>query len=106
MTEARTAASEPRKSASGPLGRTDEVRCEIGILLVHGIGQQSPTQTLIEWGEPILDWLSRWMAMIAGRWLDLGVRQGAIREWFCATALERGEISQEECNRGKKAGAG
>jgi hypothetical protein len=38
-----------------------EPRADIGILLIHGIGDHQEGQTLTAFGEPLLDWMSRWM---------------------------------------------
>jgi hypothetical protein len=36
-------------------------RPPVGILLVHGIGEQPRGDTLVRFGEPILHWISRWL---------------------------------------------
>lgn len=36
-------------------------RDQLGILFVHGIGEQRRGQTLTEMGEPLVDWLRRWI---------------------------------------------
>jgi hypothetical protein len=36
-------------------------RFRLGVLFVHGIGQQARGQTLVEMGEPIARWLRRWI---------------------------------------------
>jgi hypothetical protein len=38
-----------------------ESRADIGILLIHGIGDHQEGQTLTAFGEPLLNWMSRWM---------------------------------------------
>ena len=35
---------------------------EIGILFVHGIGSQRRGETLLDFGEPLCDWVQRWIA--------------------------------------------
>jgi hypothetical protein len=32
-----------------------------GILLVHGIAEQPEEETLLGFGEPVIDWLNRWL---------------------------------------------
>ncbi len=34
---------------------------EIGVLFVHGIGQQSRGATLLDWGEPMAVWIQQWI---------------------------------------------
>ncbi|HEX9671058.1 MAG TPA: hypothetical protein VGC93_16440, partial [Thermoanaerobaculia bacterium] len=34
---------------------------QVGILFVHGIGQQTPGETLIAFGEPLVNWVRRWL---------------------------------------------
>ena len=34
---------------------------QVGILFVHGIGQQTPGDTLIAFGEPLMRWVRRWI---------------------------------------------
>ncbi len=34
---------------------------EIGVLFVHGIGQQHRGETLLSLGEPLCDWIRRWV---------------------------------------------
>jgi hypothetical protein len=36
-------------------------RAEIGVLLVHGIGDHKEGETLISFGEPMIDWLRDWL---------------------------------------------
>src|ERR1700750_3160281 len=38
----------------------DVVARDLGILFVHGIGQQRRGETLVEFGEPLAEWLRRW----------------------------------------------
>ncbi len=39
-----------------------EFRYDLGILFVHGIGQQVQGDTLVRFGEPIQQWLQRWLS--------------------------------------------
>lgn len=48
--------SEPAPSPDRP----DE-RHELGVLLVHGIGEQSQGETLVKGCEPIIDWVRAWL---------------------------------------------
>lgn len=42
---------------------------EVGVLFVHGIGQQTPGDTLISFGEPLMGWVRRWVeGRRSGRW--------------------------------------
>ena len=46
----------PRRSPSGGGG------VRRGVVFVHGVGDQRKSDTLIDFGEPLLDWLVRWYA--------------------------------------------
>ena len=37
-------------------------RAEIGVLLVHGIGDQDEADALLSLGEPLIDWLREWLS--------------------------------------------
>src|SRR5215208_5125076 len=52
-------ASVPSPSANGQ----DQPAAEhqLGILFVHGIGEQPEGETLLGFGEPVLGWLHRWL---------------------------------------------
>ncbi len=39
----------------------EEERAEIGVLLVHGIGEQAEADALLSQGEPLIDWLREWL---------------------------------------------
>ncbi|MFH0343391.1 MAG: hypothetical protein ACHBNF_14995 [Chromatiales bacterium] len=39
-----------------------EDRYDLGVLLVHGIGQQGKGDTLVRFGDPIQQWLERWIS--------------------------------------------
>ena len=49
-------------------------KAELGILFVHGIGEQKQGQTLIRFADPISGWLAAWLTR--GRWTEAGVRAG------------------------------
>src|SRR4029453_14315596 len=36
-------------------------RAEIGVLLVHGIGEHAEGDSLLSFGEPLIDWLRDWL---------------------------------------------
>ena len=36
-------------------------KAELGILFVHGIGQQAEGDTLVQFGDPLVRWLQRWL---------------------------------------------
>ena len=48
-----------------PVGATEQPRSDaafdVGVLFVHGIGQQPRGQTLVDMGEPMVRWLRRWI---------------------------------------------
>lgn len=37
-------------------------RCELGVLFVHGIGDQGEGETLTSFGEPLIEWMRDWIA--------------------------------------------
>lgn len=39
----------------------EAARAELGVLFVHGIGEQARGETLIQFGEPVLDWVRDWV---------------------------------------------
>lgn len=43
-------------------------KCDLGVLLIHGIGTQREGDTLIQFGEAIYKWLSDWLAGIGASW--------------------------------------
>lgn len=43
---------------TSPAGR----RCRLGILFVHGIGEQKEGETLTDFGEPLIAWMRDWIA--------------------------------------------
>lgn len=36
-------------------------RADLGVLFVHGIGEQARGETLVQFGEPVLDWVRDWV---------------------------------------------
>jgi hypothetical protein len=51
-------APQPMTSNTSPSGP----RYHVGVLLVHGMGEQPEGDTLLAFGEPIVRWLRRWFA--------------------------------------------
>jgi hypothetical protein len=43
-------------------------KVEIGVLLVNGIGEQQRGDTLLRFGEPIVEWIGRWLDRIGMAW--------------------------------------
>ncbi len=41
--------------------RNPAPRADIGVLLVHGIGDHTEGETLVSFGEPLIDWLREWL---------------------------------------------
>jgi hypothetical protein len=66
---------------TGPQDQAGE-QAQIGILLVHGIGEQKPGQTLIAMGEPIIAWLEEWLHGMQRRWIAAGVEPSTIATWL------------------------
>lgn len=71
----------------------DEPKAQIGILLVHGIGDQQPGETLINMGEPLVNWLSDWLQGLCRWWKRSGLNEGSLNAWF--TSL-RDELNLEQ----------
>jgi hypothetical protein len=46
----------------------DEGKAEIGVLLVHGIGEQQRGETLLNLGEPMVEWIERWLDRVGMAW--------------------------------------
>ena len=55
---------------------------DLGVLFVHGIGEQQQGSTLVAFGEPIYRWLDRWFDGIVGSWKLVGLHQAQEVEWF------------------------
>ena len=49
-------------------------QAQVGVLLVHGIGDHAEGETLVAFGEPLIDWIREWMAGPAA-----GPRRGEVR---------------------------
>jgi hypothetical protein len=57
---------------------------QIGILLVHGIGDQKPGETVAAFGEPMIKWLVQWLDGINGAWLRHHVNGRTLGSWLDA----------------------
>jgi hypothetical protein len=44
-----------------------EPRAKVGVLLVHGIGDHREGETLLSFGEPMIDWLREWLRRSGGK---------------------------------------
>ncbi len=55
---------------------------DLGVLFVHGIGQQDRGSTLVVCGEALHAWLRRWFAGISRSWLAAGLEYEQWHEWF------------------------
>jgi hypothetical protein len=53
-------------------------KARLGVLFVHGIGQQARGETLVQWLDPLVDWVSAWL---------LGAR-----EWKAGAELPRCDV--------------
>jgi hypothetical protein len=54
---------------------------DLGVLFVHGIGEQERGSTLVQFGEPVYRWLDQWLLNINGSWAHTGLRFAQYREW-------------------------
>jgi hypothetical protein len=59
---------------------------ELGVLFVHGIGQQHQGQTLVQFGDPISRWLVRWLTRGDSKEAAVGAAEEAPL-WLEKTAL-------------------
>lgn len=73
----------------------DEPKAQIGILLVHGIGDQQPGETLINMGEPLVNWLSDWLQGLCRWWKRSGLNEGSLNAWFMSLRDEL-NLGQEQ----------
>jgi hypothetical protein len=67
--------------ANAPTAANEPVRCRLGVLFVHGIGEQREGETLVAFGEPLIAWLRQWIAgrgSAALRRRDGGSRPAAV----------------------------
>jgi hypothetical protein len=71
---------------------------ELGVLLVHGIGQQRRGETVVAFGEPLHEWLQRRLDSANDAWLDKGkVTQEELDKWLetVGDTLERRELLRQ-----------
>jgi hypothetical protein len=55
---------------------------DLGVLFVHGIGEQKKGATLVACGEPLVIWLRRRFEGMARSWLSAGLHDVQQRAWF------------------------
>src|SRR5258708_35242087 len=55
---------------------------EIGILFVHGIGEQKPGETLVQFGEPMCRWIRRWVDEAIERWSSTEITYLGLLNWL------------------------
>jgi hypothetical protein len=53
----------------------------VGILFVHGIGQQGRGQTLVEFGEPLHRWIDDWLRGASTAWIRNGLDAATWESW-------------------------
>ena len=58
---------------------------EVGVLFVHGIGEQTPGDTLIAFGEPLVGWIRRWVQRLSSGRFEI------LKSAFSDPVLEAGE---------------
>jgi hypothetical protein len=56
-----TSTTPPSPEGSGESGSAQEGVAALGVLLVHGIGEQAQGETLTKFAEPIVDWIRDWL---------------------------------------------
>jgi hypothetical protein len=55
---------------------------DVGILLVHGIGEQNQGDTLLEIGQPLVTWMREWVRGVNSKWISCGLDRGSLRRWL------------------------
>lgn len=60
--DSESPAPSPRSPATAPDPGAEPARAEFGVLFVHGIGDAAEGDTLLSFGEPLLDWMRERMA--------------------------------------------
>lgn len=56
---------------------------EVGVLFVHGIGQQKRGETLVGFGEPLYEWFRRRFEHLRGKWIEeYRVTDREVSEWL------------------------
>jgi hypothetical protein len=68
--------NEPRKQMAD-----SRPRHEVGILFVHGIGEQKRGQTLVEFGEPVCRWITQWLDLAIAQWAGTDLTEGSLVRW-------------------------
>jgi hypothetical protein len=63
MTESTTSTTDPAapSAVDGGGGGGEPGLADLGILLVHGIGEQAQAETLTKFAEPIVEWMRDWL---------------------------------------------
>lgn len=54
---------------------------DIGVLFVHGIGEQNRGESLVACGEPMSSWIQDWIDGLHERWLATGITRGDVEDW-------------------------
>ncbi len=67
------------------MGSSDE-RQDLGVLFVHGIGQQKRGSTLVSFGEPLYRWFQERFDGIARSWSFTGLTFSQERDWLARKA--------------------
>lgn len=70
--------------------KEDACKAHLGILFVHGIGQQVAGQTLVQYADPLSRWLTRWLTRGAKTEAGVG-RPDGIRVRLGDTTLAEGD---------------
>jgi hypothetical protein len=70
------------KDSASPAADEPAEMHDLGVLFVHGIGEQQQGSTLVGFGEPIYRWLDRWFDGLVGSWKHAGLQQAQELEWF------------------------
>ena len=89
-----TAEPDPQGSTPSSAASEPSTRHEIGILFLHGIGEQAIGQTLHDFGEPLCIWMQRWLDGLARVWQG-SLSTGRLLEWL-QTPRANGEPAPDE----------
>ena len=93
------------KSQTPPKSQTKkgppQPKYDVGVLFVHGIGEQERGSTMVAFGEAIHDWMTRWFDGLHHRWGRSGISYQQTEAWFQTvidkweTELSKGTLSAE-----------
>ncbi|HSB10940.1 MAG TPA: hypothetical protein VLM38_15745 [Blastocatellia bacterium] len=73
------ARGEPSASERAAADESTSKRFNVGVLFVHGIGEQPHGDTLIRFSQPVVDWVTKWVSQPDTLDNNLGPKRGEAR---------------------------